>query len=172
MRLLVIRHGLAGEREDWAARSGKPDSERPMTGEGRRRMRRGARGLRRIVPDIDVLATSPLVRAVQTAEIVAAAYGGSLAIETVDELSPERRPDELLGWLRAQLPGATVAVVGHEPHLGFLVGWLLTGRNDSFVAFKKGGAVLLDFDDPPVGGNAVLAWAIAPRQLRWLGEGR
>ena len=171
MRLLVIRHGIAGEREAWAAR-GKPDAERPLTGEGRQKMRRGARGLRLLVPEIDVLASSPLVRATQTAEIVSAAYRGSLPIETVEELSPERRPDELLGWLRSQQAGATVAVVGHEPHLGFLVGWLLTGRNDSFVDFKKGGAVLLDFDDPPVGGNAVLTWALTPRHLRWLGERR
>ena len=168
MRLLVIRHAIAEERDAFAA-TGKPDGQRPLTDEGRKRMKAAVRGLRRVVPKLDVLATSPLVRACQTAEIVAEEYGGP-EIRTLDELSPERRPDELLAWLRAQQPGETAAVIGHEPHLGFLVGWLLTGRNDSFVELKKGAAVMLDFDDPPSGGNAVLAWALPPRQLRWLGE--
>jgi phosphohistidine phosphatase len=168
MKLLVIRHGVAGTRDEWAG-TGRPDTHRPLTEEGRKKMRRAARGLRAVVPRIDVLASSPLVRATQTAEIVAAEYG-DLPFDAIAELSPERRPDELLGWLRSQKPGTTVAVVGHEPHLGFLAGWLLTARNDSFVDFRKGGAVLLEFDDPPAGGNAVLAWALTPRQLRTLGE--
>jgi phosphohistidine phosphatase len=168
MRLLVIRHAVAEERDAFAA-TGAPDTQRPLTDDGRKKMRNGVRGLKEVVSRIDVLATSPLLRAAQTAEIVAKAYGGDLRTITVDELSPERRPDELLGWLRTHKLGDTVAVVGHEPHLGFLVGWLLTGRNDSFVDFKKGGAVLLEFDDPPSGGNAVLAWALPPRILRALG---
>jgi phosphohistidine phosphatase len=169
MKLLVIRHGVAEDRDSFAA-SGQPDTQRPLTDEGRKRMRTAVRGLKRIMPRLTVLASSRLVRAAQTAEIVSKAYGG-MEVITLEELSPERRPDELLGWLRSHQLGDTVAVVGHEPHLGFLVGWLLTGRNDSFVDFKKGGAVLLEFDDPPSGGNAVLVWAIAPRQLRWLAEG-
>ncbi|MBW3570309.1 MAG: phosphohistidine phosphatase SixA [Gemmatimonadetes bacterium] len=169
MKLLVIRHGVAEDREAFAA-TGQPDTMRPLTDRGRKRMRRGARGLKRVVPKLTVLATSRLVRAAQTADIVSKAYG-RMDVATLEELSPERRPDELLAWLRSHQLGDTVAVIGHEPHLGFLVGWLLTGRNDSFVEMKKGGAVLLEFDDPPSGGNAVLAWSIPPRQLRWLGAG-
>lgn len=167
MKLLVIRHAVAEDRDAFAA-TGLPDSQRPLTDDGRKKMRGAARGLREVVSRIDVLATSPLVRAQQTAEIIIKAYGGGLQARTIHELSPERRPDELLGWLRSHQLGDTVAVVGHEPHLGFLVGWLLTGRNDSFVDFKKGGAVLLEFDDPPSGGNAVLAWALPPKILRAL----
>lgn len=170
MKLLVIRHGVAEDRDAFAV-TGQPDSQRPLTDRGRKKMKRAARGLQRLVSGIDVLATSPLLRAGQTAEIVSREYGG---VETriVEELSPERRPDELLGWLRSHGLGDTVAVVGHEPHLGFLAGWLLTGRNDAFVAFKKGGAALLEFDDPPSGGNAVLRWALPPKPLRWLRKGK
>jgi phosphohistidine phosphatase len=167
MKLLVIRHAVAEDRDAFAA-TGLPDAQRPLTDDGRKKMRGAARGLKEIVSRINVLATSPLVRAAQTAEIIIKEYGGDLRARTIDELSPERRPDELLGWLRTHQLGDTVAVVGHEPHLGFLVGWLLTGRNDSFVDFKKGGAVLLEFDDPPSGGNAVLAWALPPKILRAL----
>lgn len=168
MKLLVIRHAIAEDRDAFAV-TGRPDAQRPLTAEGRKKMKSAARGLKAVVPRLDVLATSPLVRAAQTAEIVAQAYGG-METTTLEELSPERRPDELLGWLRGHPLGETVAVVGHEPHLGFLAGWLLTGRNDSFVTFRKGGAVLLEFDDPPTGGNAVLTWALPPRLLRALGS--
>ena len=170
MRLLVIRHAVAEERDAFAV-TGQPDAQRPLTDDGRKKMKGAARGLKGIVPRLNVLATSPLLRAAQTAEIVSREYGG-IESRTVPELSPERRPDELLGWLRSHQLGDTVAIVGHEPHLGFLAGWLLTGRNDSFVDFKKGGAVLLEFDDPRAGGNAVLAWALPPRLLRALGKGK
>ncbi|HEX2209538.1 MAG TPA: histidine phosphatase family protein [Longimicrobium sp.] len=169
MKLLVIRHGVAEDRDSFAA-TGQPDGQRPLTDDGRKKMRAAARGLHRVMPRLRVLASSRLVRAAQTAEIVSKVYGG-MDVVTLEELSPERRPDELLGWLRSHELGDTVAVIGHEPHLGFLVGWLLTARNDSFVELKKGGAVLLEFDDPPAGGNAVLLWSLPPRHLRWLGKG-
>ncbi len=75
MRLLVIRHGPAGDRDEFA-KTGKDDSERPLTTDGKAKMRRAARGLRALVPHIDVLASSSHVRAHQTARIVAGAYPG------------------------------------------------------------------------------------------------
>jgi phosphohistidine phosphatase len=170
MRLLVVRHGLAGDREEFAF-TGRPDSERPLTKEGRVKMRRTAAGLAKTLPELDLVATSPLVRAVQTAEVVADAFGG-MELTIVDELSPERAPDDLLPWLRSHDPGNVIAVVGHEPHLGFLVGWLLTGRHESFVELKKGAACLLEFDDPPAAGGATLLWSLQPGQLRDLRKAR
>jgi phosphohistidine phosphatase len=166
MRVLVIRHAIAEDREQWGQR-GRPDAERPLTDRGRRRMRRGAAGLRRLLSRIDVLATSPLVRAVETAELIAREYQG-LKPKTVPQLAPEHPVEVLLPWLRQQDPGAVVALVGHDPHLGFLAGWLLTGRHQSFVELKKGAACLLEFDDPPAAGDAILRWALAPSQLRAL----
>ncbi len=166
MDLLVIRHAIAEEREDFA-RTGKPDALRPLTDRGRRRMRRGARGLRRLVDRLDVLATSPLTRATQTAEIVASQYP-SAAQETLHELEPEALPDTLLPFLQAQGQESAVAVVGHEPHLSTVVSWLLSGRTHSFVTLAKGGAVLLRFEDAPAPGGAALVWALAPGQLRKL----
>ena len=91
MRLLVIRHAVAEERDAFAV-TGQPDARRPLTDDGRTKMKAGARGLRGIVPRLNVLATSPLLRAAQTAEIVSREYGG-IESRTVQELSPERRPD-------------------------------------------------------------------------------
>ena len=166
MKLLVIRHAIAEKRDEFAF-TGRPDSERPLTKEGRERMRRAAEGLAGVVERIDVLATSPYTRAAQTADIVAGEYG-ALDVAPVEELTPERAPGDLLPWLREQDSASTVAIVGHEPHLGFLVGWLLTGRHESFVELKKGTACMLEFDDPPAPGNATLLWALSPAHLRAL----
>src|SRR5580692_8521046 len=71
--LLIVRHGPAGDRDEWAA-SGKDDDERPLTARGIREMRRAARGLRRLVGSVDAIGTSPLVRARETAEILGRAF--------------------------------------------------------------------------------------------------
>jgi phosphohistidine phosphatase len=166
MQLLVIRHAIAEDREEWA-HGGHPDGERPLTDRGRRRMRRAAEGLRKVLPRLDILATSPLTRAVQTAELLEREYHG-LKVETLPQLAPDHAVEDLVPWLRQQDDDAVAAVVGHEPHLGFLIGWLLTGRHESFVTLKKGAACLLDFDDPPGAANATLSWALAPAHLRGL----
>jgi len=168
MKLLVIRHGPAGDREAFAA-TGQPDDLRPLTGPGGRKVRRAARGLRSVVGDVDVLASSPLTRARQTAELLAGRLGGG-EIVTLPELAPDASPDALVPWLQQQTAEGVVALVGHEPHLGFLVGWLLTGRHQSLIELKKGGACLLEFDGTPAPGDAMLLWALAPRHLRALGR--
>lgn len=168
MFLLVIRHAIAEERDDFA-RSGAHDDERPLTPFGRRRMRRNAQGLRRIVPRLDVLAASPLRRAQQTADVVAAAYRID-AIQTVEALRPDAHPRALLAWLATQPPDATVAVVGHEPHVGRLVSWCLSGLDDSAVVFKKGGAALVEFTMKPAARKGLLHWHVTPAQLRAMGE--
>jgi phosphohistidine phosphatase len=167
MQLLVIRHAIAEEREAFAL-TGQDDDLRPLTPEGRRRMRRGGRGLRRVVPKLGVLASSPLVRAVQTAEIVAEAYG-SVPVDRWTELAPGVHPGMLVERLRSlPHPEGPVAVVGHEPDLGELVSWLLSGRAPSFVEMKKGAACLLEFEGPPDPERARLLWHLAPAHLRRL----
>src|SRR5437868_1613721 len=98
MNLLVIRHAIAEERKRYA-KTGADDGLRPLTARGRRRMKAGARGLQRVVPGLDLLATSPLVRAEQTAEIVVAAYG-ELKVVKVPQLAPQASVHALLKWLQ------------------------------------------------------------------------
>src|SRR6185369_8303969 len=114
MKLLVIRHGIAEDRDDWA-RTGEPDETRPLTDKGRDRMQDNVRGLSRVVGQIQVLATSPLTRAVETAEIVAGRFGGSPVVR--DELIPERPVSSVLAWLQGLGDVNVAAIVGHEPHL-------------------------------------------------------
>jgi phosphohistidine phosphatase len=167
VNLLIIRHGPAGDRAAWEAQ-GRDDSERPLTPDGKKQMRRAAAGLATLVPSIDVLATSPLTRAVQSAEIVAEEYHTDLV--TVDVLVPDRDPGETVEWLRELEAEETVALVGHEPHLGTLIGYLLTGKRSSVIDLKKAGAGLLELPDPPQSGGGTLEWLLTPRVLRRLGE--
>ncbi len=164
MQLLIIRHAIAEDREEYAA-SGKDDALRPLTREGRVKMRQAAKGLRQLVKQLDVLATSPLARAVQTAEIVAAEYGISKPV-TVPALAPGQPPDATAAWLRTLEHPGTVVAVGHEPDLGILVGWLVAGKGRSVIALKKGAACLVEIAAAPAAGQATLLWALTPGQLR------
>ena len=123
MQLLVIRHAIAEDQEDFA-RSGRDDSERPLTDEGRDKMRRAITGLRRIVSRIDLLASSPYTRARQTAELVAEGYGID-EIKTVEALVPDGALQDVQSWLQRKSSVKVVAIVGHEPQLGELVTWLM-----------------------------------------------
>src|SRR4051794_21751604 len=121
LHLLIVRHAIAVEHADW---KGGPDSERPLTDKGRDLMKRNAAGLARAFPRLDLIATSPFVRAAQTAEIVKAAYGG-VEIEQVSALASGGERSEVVAWLRNRarpsgepVPAAHIALVGHEPDLG------------------------------------------------------
>lgn len=166
MNLLLIRHGIAEDRFEFAKRATN-DDERPLTDKGIVRMREGSKGIRRLVPSLDVLASSPLTRARQTADVVQKAYGSPRPM-IAEALSPGREPEEIADWLGLLPTEATVAAVGHEPDLSELVGWLTTGERHGFVEMKKGGACLLEITGSPRACSARLEWLLTPRQLRLL----
>lgn len=165
MHLLVVRHAIAVERDP--ADTEASDAERQLTGRGARKMRRAADGLRRVVPNIDLIATSPLVRAVETGEILSAAYGDIERVQTT-VLSPGSPPEAFGSWVTRQEVSETLAVVGHEPDLSMLIGWLLCGAPRSMIELKKGAACLLDCGDRPAPRAATLLWSLRPGQLRRL----
>jgi len=165
MELLVVRHAIAEDREAYAA-SGRDDALRPLTARGARKMRRAARGLRELVPAIDVLVTSPLTRASETAEIIRRAYKLD-AIETAPVLQPSSVLDDVVSWL-ARFETGVVGIVGHEPQLGRLVTCFLTGTDRSAVELKKGAACLIEFEERPGAGKGTLIWSVPPRTLRGL----
>lgn len=166
-RLVLVRHAIAEGREEYA-RTGLDDSTRPLTPKGRRRMRQAARGLREVLGRPDLLASSPMARAVQTAEILSEVWDGI----PVAEVAPLAAgpASAFLDWYREAAPAGTVVAVGHEPWLGEWASWLLTGLESSFVVFKKGGACLLEFPDGIAPSAALLGWHLAPSHLRALGE--
>jgi phosphohistidine phosphatase len=140
---------------------------RPLSPDGKKDMREAAFGLATLQPRVDVVATSPLVRAVQTAEIIASQYGCEIA--KVDLLTPDADPAKTLEWIGTQPADWTVALVGHEPHLSALVTYMLAGKSSAFVELKKGGACLLEVASFSP-GSSTLKWLLTRRELVRLGE--
>ncbi len=169
MNLLLIRHAAAEDRDAFAA-TGAPDEDRPLTDRGSRRMRAAARGLVTLVPRIDLLATSPWLRARETAEIVGRACRPRISTPVVtDLLVPGAEYDALRRWLAAEPGAKVVALVGHEPHVSHLLGWVLTGSaSRELTCFKKGAVASLQLDPTLPPGHSTLDWFLTPRQLRAL----
>lgn len=164
MKLLVVRHGAAMEREDFA-HTGESDDLRPLTDEGKAEMKLIAARLRAAeIEKLDLVATSPLVRARQTAEIIAEAYGLGDP-EIIDSLRPGGSFEEFVTWCESPGDKKVIAIVGHEPHLSTLVTWLLAGGSQSRIRLKKGGACLLEFETKPERDSGMLKWLLTPRQL-------
>ncbi|MDH3496759.1 MAG: histidine phosphatase family protein [Gemmatimonadota bacterium] len=166
MKLVIVRHAIAEDRVAFAE-TGQPDSARPLTDAGRKKMRANACGLRTVVPSLDVLATSPYVRARETADILAETYGRR--VDEVPALAHGGSHAALLAWLQEET-AETVALVGHEPDLGLLIGWLVTGEAAPIVPLKKGGAALVLFPDLPLYGDGEIRWVLTPKLLRQLGR--
>jgi phosphohistidine phosphatase len=158
MQLFVIRHAIAAEPSPE-----RPDASRPLTAKGRDRFVEAVRGARKLGWRFDRLYHSPLVRAVQTAELLRPLLDGPAV--ALPDLA--RAPDE---EMLAHLEGERVAVVGHEPHLGSLVAWLVAGdaeRGERFC-FKKGGFAVLEGELRP--GSMTLHGLVAPKLLRRVGS--
>jgi phosphohistidine phosphatase len=160
MELLVIRHGIAVDREEGA--SEEADAARPLTSRGRRRFKRVVRGLDRLGLLIDHVLTSPKRRAIETADLLDPLVVSDARISA--RLATEPR-SELLTEIAA-LDGSRVAVVGHEPYLGQLIALLTlsSGQHGDALALKKGGVAWLE-GDPAPGGMRVRAH-LPPRILR------
>ncbi len=131
MELWLLRHAAAEDR----AASGR-DEDRELTEEGARRAREVARGLARMEPGIDLVLTSPLRRARQTAEPVVEALGLEKSFRQTRALEPDREPDEILEEVEGAGHNA-VLLVGHQPHLGVLLGALVTGPSGAEIPMKK-----------------------------------
>ena len=161
LELLVVRHAPALARENFDGE----DELRPLTEAGFRRMRRSTRGIHALLPRIDRLAASPLLRARQTADLLAAAYP-DLEVETCEALAPGNTPEQLSDWLRAAQGHPVLAVVGHEPQTSGLVSWFAAARKTPFARIGRAAAALMTFEGPVEPGGASLRWLLRPRQLR------
>jgi phosphohistidine phosphatase len=165
--LYLVRHAFAAHADPahWP-----DDAERPLTPDGTERFRRAARGLRRIVPDVDAVLSSGFARAWQTAELLHEEAGWPEP-EECRALEVGRSPAETLDALGGR-PEEAIALVGHEPHLSSLASLICAGREDVLqLQLKKGGVVLLTCDGPVAPGAAYLRWAVAPKILRALDGG-
>jgi phosphohistidine phosphatase len=160
--LYFVRHGLAEERGDaWP-----DDTKRPLTEEGMSRLRKAVKGLAGMGVAIDVLLTSPLVRARQTADILAGGLDPRPSIVNVDSLAPAGSYAAVLADLEKHSRKCRLALVGHEPMLGELAARLIGSRHP--IEFKKGGVCRIDVEDLPPAGPGDLRWLLTPKILRAL----
>jgi len=162
MDLLIVRHAIAYDRDPHRWRE---DAERPLSPAGTRRARKAAAGLKRLTVRPQRLLTSPLVRATQTAQILTDIAGWPKAEEIV-ELSPGEPALAVLALL-AKNHSRLIAVVGHQPGLGQLLGACLLGGGGSLpLEMKKNAVACISFDGRPRAGHAALKWLATPKILR------
>ena len=192
MRLLFLRHGQAGNRAEWP----HPDAERPLTKRGVEETRAAAAGMRGLDLGIELVLTSPLVRAHQTALITAESLGLSVSIapglasgctlatfaETMAEHAPLPRPSsaDAGGQTAADPPlPRRVLLVGHEPDFSDIIGQMVGQRGAAAITLKKGALCRVDLDPEVDGwrwapanlrGSATLAWLLTAKHLSRLGK--
>ena len=160
--LYLIRHGLAGEHG-----SHHPDEERPLTSEGQKKTRQVAKHLRDLEVRFDLVLTSPLVRAQQTAEILID-VGLSKRLEQASSLAPGGNLQAWVEWLQTweRSPQRSLALVGHEPSLSQWAETLIWGQFKGAIVLKKAGVIGLSL---PTEGNPIaqssLVWLAPPRLL-------
>ncbi len=164
IELYIVRHAIAADRgEAWP-----DDSKRPLTERGVERFKEGVAGLVWLGVQVDVVLTSALVRAKQTAQYLSSGLPSKPPIKVVDALSPGHSPAEMMEQIAREGRGhSRIAIVGHEPDLGELTGWLLGTKRA--VPIKKGGACRIDLDMLSA-RHGTLAWQLPPRALRKLGR--
>lgn len=159
MNLYILRHAIAVPR----GTRGFKDENRPLTKDGARKMKTAAKGMRALDITFDRIATSPYLRARQTAEIVAEVFDHE--VEIWDSLIPHKDTLELVATLR-KFNDKSILLVGHEPHLSGFVSLLISGDRDAQIELKKGALCKLTSDDLIHGQCADLQWLLAPAQLR------
>jgi phosphohistidine phosphatase len=157
LALYFLRHGQAGNRDEWQG----DDSARPLTTDGKRRMQREAAAIRALGVSPDVILSSPLVRAQQTAEIVATGLDLRDRLVMDPRLGPGFDPRQLKALLAAHRDASTLLLVGHEPDFSETISRLIGGGR---LDVKKGGLALVELEDRASLAGRLL-WLLPPRML-------
>lgn len=161
MNLYLLRHGLAVEPGTHGC---KKDSDRFLTIEGRRKLADIAKAMKEMELSFDLILSSPFVRARQTAEIVADTLNCRNRLEFCDLLVPDGTPRDLVAALRRRSFEEGL-LVGHEPLLGNLASFLVSGSTTCWLQLKKGGLCKLGIEKLKSGRCARLEWLLTPRQM-------
>ena len=160
--IYIVRHAIAAERGDeWP-----DDSKRPLTDVGVTRFKEVVNGLVWLEVEIDEIFTSPLVRAKQTAMLLADGLGNKSSVKTLDALSPGHSPRQVMSELSRSAKRRRIALVGHEPGLGELAAHLVGAPRA--LPFKKGGVCSIAVQGLASRRPGEMVWFIPPKVLRRL----
>ena len=162
MDLYLLRHGKAEK----TVPGGGIDDERPLSGRGKSEVREIAAWMLSQGCVIDCIATSPLTRARETAEIIAEVYPAARGPELWQELSPGVEFDRLLCRIREQHNTPSLLLIGHEPSMSTCIGRIISGSGNVRVVLKKGGLAKIVNFFPSENSSGDLAWLLTPRHMR------
>ena len=173
IELYLMRHGIAADLGEGGVFQ---DSDRPLTMEGRAKMKQAAAGIRELGLKFNLILTSPLLRARQTAEVVAEVLDLQHRVKIIESLAPGRALIEGEGK-HAELfleLGASqfdrALLVGHMPDLSEVASYLLAGNRNLNIEFKKGSLCAIEVASLPPRGPGLLLWIMTPKQLRLLAK--
>lgn len=166
MEIYLLRHGIAVER---GTRGFEDDFARPLTPKGRRQLRKTATAIKKLASKFDLILSSPLLRAKQTAEIVAKGLKCQKRLRFTNALAPGGLASILIRQLTREkdTPGK-VLLVGHEPDMSRLISLLVAGNKGTQIDFKKGGLCKLEADALRDGQCATLVWLLTPKQMKMM----
>lgn len=169
IEIYILRHGIAAELGEGGILK---DADRPLTLEGRAKLKQAALGMKAAGLKFNVIFASPLLRARQTAEVVADALDLQHRVKILDALAPgaqfaqgEGGHAEIFLELGAyQFDRALL--VGHMPDLSELASYLMAGNRNLNIEFKKGTLCCVEVSSLPPRGPGLLRWMLTPKQLR------
>ena len=168
MNLFFLRHAKACAR----SRKWRPDSTRPLTRDGEKKMFEAARGMQTLGLSFDLILTSPSIRAFRTAEILGEVFSSKKIFETRN-LLPEAAPKGIVDEINENFTTLKhILLVGHEPSLTRLISILLTGKDTVAIELRKGGLCKLSVKNLSFGLCASLEWLTTPRQLARMARGK
>ena len=160
MNVYLIRHGIAGDRAEYPI-----DAQRPLTEIGRKKTKKVAKRLLDIDIRFDVILTSPLTRAAQTAQILQD-VGLSKKVELFDALAPDGNIDLWVNWYALNKDRHCIALVGHQPDLGNWAEILTWGKTQEKLIVKKAGVIgVRIFENGMPIGNSELFLLTSPKWL-------
>jgi phosphohistidine phosphatase len=160
MDLFVLRHGKAGQSS-----GGPDDRKRALTADGKDEMRKIGKWMRKKKFGFDVIASSPLTRAYETAEIVAQSLGQKDRLAVWEELSPGGDPDTICHQLAQFGKDAAILLIGHEPQLSMLISRIISGNDGVSIILAKGGMAKIRNYSFNKRASGDLQWLLTPRQM-------
>ena len=167
IELYLVRHAIAAERGP----KYPDDRLRPLTPAGSKKFGDAVPGLLQMGVQIDFVLTSPLVRARDTAIILAAGLKPKPAVSEAEALAPGGRPPAITELIKTHAKkNRRLAIVGHEPDLGELAARLLGARGG--VEFKKGAICFIETEGATPTGPGTLHWMLTPKALRALADSK
>jgi phosphohistidine phosphatase len=164
--LFILRHGDAGRK----IAAGSTDAKRALTVAGQKEIADISKSLKDLGIKINLVITSPLKRAQETATIVAKTLKVQSKMQEWNELTPEANRIKLYGKLSSYKQDASILIVGHNPYLSEMISEIISEDKNGHIDLKKGGVARIRITSSNPAFKGELKWLITPRLLKRLSK--